>query len=161
MRSLRSSPRCKLTSTTRQKERRGRCRASLFASTFRLSYISPCFFASRFVLLEATPPPSPSASAPPSLGPPTFLTSCLKHGVNIAYYLSLFSLPRIIPKIQPLWRRPRGSCTQPPSAAPRRGKSTERARRPPEAENRAHIPRAIASREAMLWQGCRFVAKRA
>ena len=30
----------------------------------------------------------------------------------------------------------------------------ERARRPPEAENRAHIPRAIASREAMLWQGC-------
>ena len=31
---------------------------------------------------------------------------------------------------------------------------TERARRPPEAENRAHIPRAIASREAMLWQGC-------
>ena len=30
----------------------------------------------------------------------------------------------------------------------------ERARRPPKAENRAHIPRAIASREAMLWQGC-------
>ena len=30
----------------------------------------------------------------------------------------------------------------------------ERARRPPEAGNRAHIPRAIASREAMLWQGC-------
>ena len=30
----------------------------------------------------------------------------------------------------------------------------ERARRPPEAESRAHIPRAIASREAMLWQGC-------
>ena len=28
------------------------------------------------------------------------------------------------------------------------------ARRPPKAENRAHIPRAIASREAMLWQGC-------
>ena len=32
----------------------------------------------------------------------------------------------------------------------------ERARRPPEAENRAHIPRAIASREVMLWQGCRL-----
>ena len=31
---------------------------------------------------------------------------------------------------------------------------TERARRPPTAGNRAHIPRAIASREAMLWQGC-------
>ena len=31
---------------------------------------------------------------------------------------------------------------------------TEMARRPPKAENRAHIPRAIASREAMLWQGC-------
>ena len=30
----------------------------------------------------------------------------------------------------------------------------ERARRPPKAGNRAHIPRAIASREAMLWQGC-------
>ena len=41
-----------------------------------------------------------------------------------------------------------------PTAVRRRGKSTERARRPPEAENRAHIPRAIASREAMLWQGC-------
>ena len=33
-----------------------------------------------------------------------------------------------------------------------------RGRRPPEAENRAHIPRAIASREAMLWQGCSFSA---
>ena len=31
-----------------------------------------------------------------------------------------------------------------------------RGRRPPEAGNRAHIPRAIASREAMLWQGCRL-----
>ena len=31
---------------------------------------------------------------------------------------------------------------------------TEMARRPPKAENRAHIPRAIASRDAMLWQGC-------
>ena len=30
----------------------------------------------------------------------------------------------------------------------------KRTRRPPEAGNRAHIPRAIASREAMLWQGC-------
>ena len=37
---------------------------------------------------------------------------------------------------------------------PAGAKSTERARRPPKAENRAHIPRAIASREAMLWQGC-------
>ena len=36
--------------------------------------------------------------------------------------------------------------------------SMNRGRRPPEAENRAHIPRAIASREAMPWQGCRFGA---
>ena len=36
--------------------------------------------------------------------------------------------------------------------------SPRRGRRPPEAGNRAHIPRAIASREAMHWQGCSFSA---
>ena len=46
-----------------------------------------------------------------------------------------------------------------PPASPRRGNvPMDRGRRPPEAENRAHIPRAIASREAMLWQGCSFSA---
>ena len=46
-------------------------------------------------------------------------------------------------------------CAAPPHP-PCRSEATERARRPPEAGNRAHIPRAIASREAMLWQGCRL-----
>ena len=53
------------------------------------------------------------------------------------------TLPRLF-AIARLWR------AQSAANVPR----MERARRPPEAENRAHIPRAIASREAMLWQGC-------
>ena len=49
---------------------------------------------------------------------------------------------------------PRRFAIAPPKAGAANMPRTERARRPPEAENRAHIPRAIASREAMLWQGC-------
>ena len=49
---------------------------------------------------------------------------------------------------------PRLLAIAPPKAGAALLPRTERARRPPEAENRAHIPRAIASREAMLWQGC-------
>ena len=49
---------------------------------------------------------------------------------------------------------PRLFAIAPPKAGAALLPRTERARRPPEAENRAHIPRAIASREAMLWQGC-------
>ena len=49
---------------------------------------------------------------------------------------------------------PRLFAIVPPKACAANMPRTEMARRPPEAENRAHIPRAIASREAMLWQGC-------
>ena len=49
---------------------------------------------------------------------------------------------------------PRLLAIAPPKAGAALLPRTERARRPPKAENRAHIPRAIASREAMLWQGC-------
>ena len=49
---------------------------------------------------------------------------------------------------------PRLFAIAPPKAGAANMPRTEMARRPPEAENRAHIPRAIASREAMLWQGC-------
>ena len=57
------------------------------------------------------------------------------------------SLPTLIDPTPPLRHAP-------PKAGAALLPRTERARRPPEAENRAHIPRAIASREAMLWQGC-------
>ena len=49
---------------------------------------------------------------------------------------------------------PRLFAIAPPKAGAALLPRTEMARRPPEAGNRAHIPRAIASREAMLWQGC-------
>jgi len=49
---------------------------------------------------------------------------------------------------------PRLFAIAPPKAGAALLPRTEMARRPPKAENRAHIPRAIASREAMLWQGC-------
>ena len=49
---------------------------------------------------------------------------------------------------------PRLFAIAPPKAGAANVPRMERARRPPKAENRAHIPRAIASREAMLWQGC-------
>ena len=49
---------------------------------------------------------------------------------------------------------PRLFAIAPPKAGAANMPRMERARRPPKAENRAHIPRAIASREAMLWQGC-------
>ena len=49
---------------------------------------------------------------------------------------------------------PRLFAIAPPKAGAANMPRTEMARRPPEAGNRAHIPRAIASREAMLWQGC-------
>ena len=57
------------------------------------------------------------------------------------------SLPTLLDPTPPLRHAP-------PKAGAALLPRTERARRPPEAENRAHIPRAIASREAMLWQGC-------
>ena len=49
---------------------------------------------------------------------------------------------------------PRLFGVAPPKAGAANVPRMERARRPPKAENRTHIPRAIASREAMLWQGC-------
>ena len=51
---------------------------------------------------------------------------------------------------------PRLFAIAPPKAGAANVPRMERARRPPKAGNRAHIPRAIASREAMLWQGCRL-----
>ena len=44
--------------------------------------------------------------------------------------------------------------SQPRTSSSQLTHSKSLARRPPKAGNRAHIPRAIASREAMLWQGC-------